>query len=70
MIQNRKTILIEVKFHADNRDAFQLIKKAELYKYQFNRNYDELMIICLEITQNNFEQFIKQDIKVVAGKTV
>ncbi len=70
LIQNNKTILIEIKFHADNRDAYQLIKKAELYKYQFNRNYDELMIICLEITQNNYEQIVKQGIKVIAGKIV
>ncbi len=40
LVQNAKTILIEIKFHADNSDAYQLIKKAELYKYQFNRNYD------------------------------
>lgn len=70
LIQNTKTILIEIKFHADNRDAYQLIKKAELYKYQFKRNYDELMIICLEITQNNYEQIVKQGIKVIAGKIV
>jgi len=68
VIQNDKTILIEVKSTADNRDIYDLIKKGELFKVQFDKEYDELMLVCLEINQVNFKQAIKQGIRVVAGK--
>ncbi|TFG22644.1 MAG: hypothetical protein EU532_14200, partial [Promethearchaeota archaeon] len=53
LIKDSKTILIEIKYSADNRDGYHLLKNAELFKYQFNQEYDGLMIICLEITQFN-----------------
>ncbi|KKN27877.1 hypothetical protein LCGC14_0860010 [marine sediment metagenome] len=70
LIQNGKTILIEVKYHPDNRDGFHLLKNARLYKLQFKKDYDNLMIICLEIKRINLEQIEKQGIKVIAGKVI
>lgn len=68
LIKNDKIILIEVKFKADNRDIFQILKKGELFKQIKKKSYDKLMLICLEINSMNFEQAIKQGIKVIAGK--
>ncbi len=68
LIKNDKIILIEVKFKADNRDIFQILKKGELFKQIKKKNYDELMLVCLEINSMNFEQAIKQGVKVIAGK--
>ena len=68
LIKNDKIILIEVKFKADNRDIFQILKKGELFKQIKKKNYDELMLVCLEINSMNFEQAIKQGVKVIARK--
>lgn len=68
LIKNDKIILIEIKFKADNRDIFQILKKGELFKQIKKKSYDELMLVCLEINSMNFEQAIKQGIKVIAGK--
>ena len=70
VIQDGKTILIEVKSTADNRDIFDLQKKAELFKIVSGEEYDELMLVCLEINRFNFEQAIKQGIHVIAGKII
>ena len=70
LIQDGKTILIEIKYHPDNRDGYHLMKNAELFKLQFNKDYDKLMIICLEITKTNLDQIEKNGIKVIAGKVV
>lgn len=68
LIQNGKTILIEVKKTADNRDVFDLQKKGELFSLEMGKEYDELMLICLEINHLNFKQAIEQGINVIAGK--
>ncbi|MGV9173952.1 MAG: DUF3782 domain-containing protein, partial [Promethearchaeia archaeon] len=68
LIENGRTILIEVKSTADNRDIFSLQKKGELFNSMHDEEYDELMIICLEINQFNFEQAVQQGIHVVAGE--
>lgn len=70
LIKDGKTILIEIKYHADNRDGYHLLKNAELFKHQFNQEYDGLMIICLEVAQFNLNQIEQQGIKVIAGKVI
>ncbi len=70
LIQNGKTILIEIKYHPDNRDGFHLLKNAGLFKLQFKKDYDNLIIICLEIKRINLEQIEKQGIKVITGKVI
>jgi len=70
LIQNGKTILIEIKYHPDNRDGFHLLKNARLFKLQFKKDYDNLILICLEIKRINLEQIEKQGIKVITGKVI
>ena len=70
LIQDSKIILIEVKYYADNRDGYHLLKNAELFNHQFKKKYDELMLICLEINKINLEQIEKQGIKVIAGNII
>jgi len=70
LIQDGKTVLIEVKSGADNRDIHEFLKKAALFKLQFKKNYDVLILVCLEINQRNFEDAIRQGIKVIAGDIV
>ncbi|MGV9171696.1 MAG: hypothetical protein ACOC44_12150 [Promethearchaeia archaeon] len=68
VVQDGKTLLMEVKSTADNRDVFDLIKKGELYKLQTGKQYDGLFLLCLEINRTNFEQAIKQGVRVIAGE--
>ena len=70
LIQDGKTVLIEVKSGADNRDINDFLKKSALFKLQYQKNYDALILICLEINQRNFEDAIRQGIKVIAGEIV
>ena len=70
LIQNGKTILIEIKYYPDNRDGFHLLKNAKLFKLQFKKDYDNLIMICLEIKRINLEQIEKQGIKVITGKVI
>lgn len=67
LIQDGKIVLIEIKYSADNRDGYHLIKNAQLYKLQFQKEYDALMIICLEISLLNKEQLEQQGIRVISG---
>ncbi|TFF97774.1 MAG: hypothetical protein EU541_07760 [Promethearchaeota archaeon] len=68
VLQDGKTLLIEVKSSADNRDIDDLLRKGKLYKIQYNKAYDELILVCLEINRINFEQAIQQNVNVIAGK--
>ena len=70
VVQNGKIILIEIKYRADNREIFDLLQKGKLFKLQFKKNYDRLLIVCLEINQFNFEQALKQGVHVIAGKII
>jgi hypothetical protein len=68
VVQDGKTLLMEVKSTADNRDIFHLLKKGELFKQQFDKEYDGLILACLEINRTNFELAIKHGINVIAGE--
>ena len=70
IVQNDKVILIEVKYQADNRDIFDILQKAKLFKLQLKKNYDRLFIVCLEINQFNFEQALRQGVHVITGKII
>jgi hypothetical protein len=68
VVQDGKTLLMEVKSTADNRDIFHLLKKGELFQQQFDKEYDGLILACLEINRTNFELAIKHGINVIAGE--
>jgi hypothetical protein len=68
LVQNGKTLLMEVKSTADNRDVYDLIQKGKLYELQTGEKFDGLILVCLEINRTNFEQAIKQGVRVIAGE--
>ena len=68
LIDNGKTILMEIKSTADNRDVYLLQKKGELFNLLKEKDYDELMLVCLEINRFNFKQAIQQGVHVIAGE--
>ncbi|MBD3253780.1 MAG: DUF3782 domain-containing protein [Candidatus Lokiarchaeota archaeon] len=68
VIQDGKTFLMEIKSTADNRDIADLLLKAKLFKIQHGKDYDGLILACLEINRVNFEKAIKQDIRVITGE--
>ncbi|MHA1658841.1 MAG: hypothetical protein ACTSUT_06935 [Promethearchaeota archaeon] len=70
LIQNGKTILIEIKYNADNFKLHHFVKNAELFKHQFKKDYDELIMICLEINEINLKLAEKLGVKVITGKVV
>lgn len=70
LIQDGKTILIKIKYHPNNWDGYHLKKNAELFKLLFKKDYDDLMIICLEIKKVNLKQIEILGIRVIAGKVI
>ncbi|TXT64195.1 MAG: hypothetical protein BAJALOKI3v1_240009 [Promethearchaeota archaeon] len=70
VIKDGKTFLMEVKSTADNRDIFDLQKKGELYNKLTEKEYDGLILACLEINRANFELAIKQDVHIIAGAII
>ncbi len=68
VIQNGKTFLMEIKSTVDNRDIADLLLKAKLFRIQYGKDHDGLILACLEINRINFEKAIKQDIRVIAGE--
>ncbi|TXT53619.1 MAG: hypothetical protein BAJALOKI1v1_2340004 [Promethearchaeota archaeon] len=68
LFQDGKTILMEIKATADNRDIYDLLRKAKLYELQMGVKPDKLILACLEINRTNFKQAIKQDVNLIAGQ--
>jgi hypothetical protein len=68
VIRNGKTLLMEIKSTADNRDVFFLMKKGELFKELYKKEYDGLILACLEINRTNFEYAVTQGIHVITAK--
>ncbi len=66
LVENGKTILIEVKYHPDNHDIFHFLKVAELYKRNY-KPYDKLLLFALEIHARHLEYAREQGIKVITG---
>ncbi|MHA1491881.1 MAG: hypothetical protein ACTSRI_19785 [Promethearchaeota archaeon] len=69
LIEGRKTILIDMKYHSDNRKIADFLRRAELYAKTKNP-YDQLVIITLEIKKRYFDYANQQQIKVIAGEVI
>ena len=69
LIEDGKTILIEVKYRIDNYDIFTFLKLAELYEHT-KKAFDQLLILTLEIKRLHLNYANKQGIKVIAGKVI
>ncbi|GAG22003.1 unnamed protein product [marine sediment metagenome] len=69
LIEDGKTILIEVKYRIDNYEIFSFLKVAELYVHT-RKPFDQLLIITLEIKRLHLNYANQQGIKVIAGKVI
>lgn len=69
LIEDHKTILIEVKYRIDNYDIFTFLKLAELYE-RTRKAFDQLLILTLEIKRLHLNYANKQGIKVISGKVI
>lgn len=69
LIENDKIILIDIKYHTDNRKIFNFLKRAELYSL-IKKPYNKLITISLEIEKKYLEYAAEQGIKVITGKVI
>ncbi len=67
LIQNGKTILIEVKYHASKRKIESFVRNSKLYTLQFKKDFDELVMICLEIKRSDLRIAKEFGVKIIAG---
>ena len=67
LIDNGKTILIEIKFKADNRDIYHFVQVSKLYE-RLHKKPDELWVLTAEITPKNFEVAMEFPVKLIYGK--
>ncbi len=67
VIEDGKTILIEIKYRPDQDGIEQFLNAAKLYKL-IKKPYDQLMIISLEIKRKHYDYAIQKGIKGITGK--
>lgn len=67
LIDNGKTILIEIKFKADNRDIYHFIQVIKLYEHLYKKP-DELWVLTFEISPKNFEIAAQFPVKLIYGR--
>jgi len=66
-MQNGKTILIEVKYHASKHKLDRFIRNSKLYKLKFKKDYDELVMIWLEIKSSDLRVAKEFGVKIISG---
>ena len=54
LMENGKTILIEIKFKGDLRDLIHFFKVSKLYESKYKKP-DELWFVCAEISKKSFD---------------
>ncbi len=67
LIENGKTILMEIKFKADYRDMLHFIQVSKLYEHLYKKP-DELWVLTAEISPKNYELSAMYPIKLIYGK--
>ncbi|MHA1294388.1 MAG: hypothetical protein ACTSQJ_17220 [Promethearchaeota archaeon] len=67
LMENGKTILIEIKFKADNRDIYHFVQVSKLYEKIYKKP-DELWILTFEISPKTYEVSTKYPVKVIYGE--
>ncbi|MHA1296486.1 MAG: hypothetical protein ACTSPH_07755 [Promethearchaeota archaeon] len=70
LIMNGKTILIEIKYRFDLYDAYHFKKNAELYKHQYGKDYDELMVLCLEMRKKDHDILKEKRFRIICGNVI
>ncbi|MHA1293640.1 MAG: hypothetical protein ACTSQJ_13355, partial [Promethearchaeota archaeon] len=56
-----------VKYHADKHKIETLVRNSKLYTLQFNKNVDELIMICLEIKRSDLRIAKEFGVKIITG---
>jgi hypothetical protein len=67
LIQNGKIILIEVKYHASKHKIERFVRNSKLYTLQFKKDFDELVMICLEIKRSDLRIAKEFGVNIIAG---
>jgi len=67
IMENGKTILIEIKFKADNRDLYHFSQVSKLYEKLYKKP-DELWILTFEISPKTFEVSKMYPFKMIYGE--
>jgi len=67
LMDNGKTILIEIKFKADNRDIYHFVQVGKLYEHLYTKP-DELWLLTFEISPKNFEVAAQFPVKLIYGR--
>ena len=68
LIENDNLYLVEVKATADNRDVFDLLKKAALYKKITGKTATKIILIALRMNQRNYDYAAQNKIKAIIGE--
>ncbi len=69
VIEDGKTVLIEIKYRPDQDDVERFLNIAKLYK-SIKKPYDQLLIIALEIKRKHYDYANQKGIKVISGKII
>ncbi|MHA1148801.1 MAG: hypothetical protein ACTSR8_11235 [Promethearchaeota archaeon] len=67
LVENGKTILIEIKFRVDNRDLYHFVQVAKLYEKLYKKP-DELWVLTFEISPKTLATSTKFPVKVIYGR--
>jgi len=67
LMENGKTILIEIKFKIDSSEIFHFYNVAQLYEKLYKKP-DELWVLSLEISPTTLRNAARFPIKIIYGK--
>ncbi len=67
LMENGKTILMEIKFKIDNRDIYHFVQVSKLYEKLYQKP-DELWVLTLEISPKTLNVSKEFPVKVIYGK--
>ncbi|MHA1848249.1 MAG: hypothetical protein ACTSYS_05005 [Promethearchaeota archaeon] len=66
LMENGKTILMEIKFKVDLHDIFHFVQVSKLYEHLYH-DVDELWVLSLEVTSKTLKDSKKFPIKMIHG---
>ncbi len=69
VIEDGKTILVEIKYRPDQDGIEKFLNIAKLYK-KIKKPYDKLLIIALEIKRKHYDYANQKGINVISGKII
>ncbi|GAB4313742.1 MAG: hypothetical protein Kow0069_15000 [Promethearchaeota archaeon] len=70
LARDGKTHLFEVRYKADQRDFFHILKSAELYEHLTGTKPDRLFVVTLEVASKTLRSTSALPVGVIAGSVV